>query len=167
MSRQLSLSLAAVALLAMSAPLAGEKQPDQKPRIRVWIPSRLYLVSVDLWVYSGEGPLFVPYCGKEESGREDLCTLGAHLEKKTPEGWRRAELRNGTLSGKDLLHAAVDSIPPRDKRPFTFMFSTDAFGIPPGARLRVVVDAWPNEKSLRVGPPPIQVTSPEFVCPPQ
>ena len=55
-------------------------------------------------------------------------------------------------------------IPPKSKRRFHFSFDADVLGIPPGARLRVVVDAWPSKKSLREGAVPMQVTSPEFVC---
>jgi hypothetical protein len=133
----------------------------------VGIPRRPYLVSVDSWLYSAKDPLFVPYCGTDESGREYLCTLAAHLEKKTPQGWRKAQLRDASLGGKSLVFASGDVIPARSKDSFTFIFSTDTFGIPPGTRLRVVVDAWPSQEKMRSGAPPTQVTSPEFVCPPE
>ena len=153
-------------LFALVPPIVGHNTADQKPRIRVFIPWRPYLVSVDIWLYTADDSLFVPYCGEDESGRRDLCGLAAHLEKMTPQGWRRAELRNGTLTGKDPHMAPGDVIPPGSKGSFTFIFSTDAFGIPPGTHLRVVVDSWPDEKSMRAHAPPIKVTSPEFVCPP-
>ena len=153
-------------LLALGPPLWGQSEPDQKPRIRVWIPGRFYPVSVDLWLYSGKDPMFVPYCGTDESGREHLCTLATHLEKKTPQGWRTASLRDATLTGKSLVFAAGEQIPPNSKGEFTFVFDTDAFGIPPGTRLRVVVDTWPNQNSMRARDQPLQVISPEFVCPP-
>jgi hypothetical protein len=152
-------------LFALVPPLMGQKEPDQEPRIRVWAPRRLSLISVDLWLYSSKDPLFVPYCGTDESGRPYLCTLGAHLEKMTPQGWRKAQIRGGDLTGISLLSAHGELILPRDRASFTFIFDYDLFGIPPGTRLRVVVDAWPSKESLESGAPPTEVTSPEFVCP--
>jgi hypothetical protein len=155
-----------VVLFALTAPLSGQKEPGQEPRIRVWIPGRYNLVSVDLWVYSAEDPLFVPYCGTDEEGGKHLCALATHLEKKTPQGWRKAQVRNATMTGKPLVFASGDLIPPRSKDSYTFTFSTDAFGIPPGTRLRVVVDTWSSLDGMRSGAPPTRVISPEFVCPP-
>ncbi len=161
-----AIAFVVLVLFALAVPLLGQKEPDKEPRIRVFIPWRPYLVSVDLWVYSAEDALFVPVCGTDEEGKMHLRALATHLEKKTPQGWRKAQVLNATMTGKSLVFASGELIPPRDKDSFAFTFSTDAFGIPPGTRLRVVVDAWPSRDGMISGTPPIQVTSPEFVCPP-
>jgi hypothetical protein len=160
------ITFAISALLALAAPLLGQKQSSQTPHIRMWAPWRPSLVSVDLWLYSADDPLFVPYCGMDEENEMHLCSLATHLEKKTSHGWREAELRNATKTGKGLQFASGVLIRARSRDSFTFTFSTDAYGIPSGTRLRVVVDAWPNQDRMRSGTPPTQVTSPEFVCPP-
>ncbi len=166
MAKRGTIAFVVLVLFALAPPFSGQKEPGQEPRIRVWVPWRPYLVEVELWLYTAGDPLFVPYCGKEESGGEVLCGLGAHLQLWTSKGWRKAEVRNATLTGRDPRKAEGRLIPPRSKGSFTLVFSTDAFGIPPGTRLRVVVDAWANEDSMRSGAPPTQVTSPEFLCPP-
>ncbi len=154
-------------LFAQAPALLGQKEPSQKPRIWVYVPPGRYLIEVDVWLHTSEEPLFVPYCGEQESGREDLCAAAAWLERQSRDGWRKAEVRNATMGpGRDPRKAEGVLIPSRSKRVFSFSFNTDVFGIPPGTRLRVVVDAWPDEKSLREGVPPVQVTSPEFVWPP-
>lgn len=166
MVRRGAIAFVVLVLFAHAAPLAGQRGPDQEPRIRVWAPRRLSLVSVDLWLYSSKDPLFVPYCGTDESGGPYLCTLGAHLEKMTPQGWRKAQIRGGNLTGISLLSAHEELIPPRDRASFTFRFDDDLFGIPPRTRLRNVVDGWPSKESMESGAPPTEVTIPEFMCPP-
>jgi hypothetical protein len=156
-----------LALFAQVVPLFGQKEPAQKMGIRLQTLQRLYLVSVGLSLSTSADPLFIPYCEKTESGETVLCTLAAHLEVQTPRGWRKAEVRDATVATRDPRKAEGSLIPPRSKRYAIFYFNTDVYGIPPGTRLRVVVDAWPNEESMRGGAPPTQVTSPEFVCPPQ
>jgi len=166
MSRRLLLSLAAVALLAFAAPMRSQKQPTQNPRISVDVPPRRDLVRIGVRLFASENPLCVPVCEREEGGRGILCGLATHLEQHTARGWRRARVRDASLTGRNPRLASAETIPVAGNEMFSFAFSTDIFAIPPGARLRVVVDAWPSEKSLREGAPPIQVTSPEFVCPP-
>ena len=154
-------------LLAWAVPTLAQAQSTEKPRIAI-LPRDRYTIIVDVWVHAGAQPLFVPYCGIEESGMEHLCALAARLEVHSPKGWRKAEIREGnTLSARDPRKAEVKLVPARSKNWFTFVFNTDVLGIPPGARLRIVVDTWPSEKSLRDGSPPIKVTSPEFLCPPE
>jgi hypothetical protein len=161
-------TLGALVALALVTPLLGEKEPSRKAQIRVVVPGGRYLVRVDVWVLTSEDPLFVPYCGKQESGREVLCTRAAWLEQQTQQGWRKAEVKGSTVSpGRDPREAEGVLIPPRSKRPFSFTFDTDVLGISPGTRLRVVVQTWSNENSVRAGDAPTRMTSPEFVCPPE
>ncbi len=155
-------------LFALVASLSGQKEPHRPPQISVLGTRTLFVA--ELWLRSSNDPLFVPYCGTGESGRKFLCTRGTHLEKKTPEGWRKAEVRGAaSLGGSSLLSVPGQLIPPRDRGSFrgcfTFIFDPDIFGIPPGARLRIVVDIWQSEESLESGAAPAQVTSPEFVYP--
>ena len=146
----------------------GKRSPTDRPKSLCWELEHFSLQR--LWLRSSNDPLFVPYCGTGESGRKFLCTRGTHLEKKTPEGWRKAEVRGAaSLGGSSLLSVPGQLIPPRDRGSFrgcfTFIFDPDIFGIPPGARLRIVVDIWQSEESLESGAAPAQVTSPEFVYP--
>jgi hypothetical protein len=153
-------------LFALASPLPGQKEPDEVPQISVLGTRTLFIAEVRL--YASKVPFFVPYCGTDESGVRFLCTRGTHLEEKTPQGWRKAEVRGAaSLGGSSLLSVPGQLIPPRDRGSFrgnfTFIFAPEVFGIAPRTRLRVVVDTWPSKESLASGAPATQVTSSEFV----
>lgn len=161
-----TIAFVVLVLFAFAALLSGQKEPGKNMGIRLWALQRVNVVTAGFLLATSENPMFVPYCGKTESGEELLCTLAARLEVQTPRGWDKAEVMNANLLTKNPRKAEGRLIPPRSKSSFFFHFNPDVYRIPPGTRLRVVVDAWPNENSMRSGAPPIQVTSPEFVCPP-
>ncbi len=155
-------------LSAYAVALSGQADSGKGLRIRLrTLPQRLHVVAIIFQLTTSEDPMFVPYCEKQEGGEEVLCSLATHLEFQTTHGWQKAVFTEANLLSKDLRKADGRVVPPRSKKSFFFLFSTEIYRIKPGTRLRVIMDAWPDEASMRAGAPPTQVTSPEFVCPPE
>lgn len=167
MTGQLLLSLAAVMLFAVPPALQGQSERKQLAQLDVGTVQAVQQVYVTLRLRTADQQLFVPYCGELEGGEKVLCTLGTHLEVQTSQGWRRAKLRTtfGVLGGwsLDLAHGSL--IAPRSGASFNFRFSRRFFQVEQGQQLRVVVDAWPDEQSMRTGGRSIQLISPPFECP--
>jgi hypothetical protein len=124
-------------------------------------------VSVQIRLFSAAKDLVVPYCGEGEGGTEALCNLPTHLEREVRQGWQRVGLRtkDAVLGGVPAEKWKFRIIPAGHWRDFSFWFPRDDFAIEQGPRLRVVVDAWPDEQSMRSGGPAIRLASSAFACP--
>jgi len=167
MTKQLALSLAAVALLGIARPLRGQNEPKQVAQLEVGTVQAVPQVYVSLRLRTSDQQVFIPYCGVSEGADKILCTLGVHLQVQTSKGWRPAKLRTtyGVLGALLLGKAGGTLIAPRSGASFDFQFSRRFFEVEPGQRLRVVVDVWTDEQSMKSGGPSIQLISPAFECP--
>ena len=118
-------------------------------------------------MFSAEKELLVPYCAKGEGGTETLCNLSIHIEVETRAEWRpmKPRHREVVLGGIRPDKWKFRLIPAEQRRDFLFAFTKDDFAVHRGQRLRVVVDAWSDEQSMRTGQQPIRLASPAFVCP--
>ncbi len=164
MRRELLFGLAPLVLLGVAWPISAESQA--KPAAELEIRGVLAWVNVGLDLHTLEEHLFVPYCGEME-GVPILCMTAVRLEVETKQGWRPAGLRTtyGVLGGTALDRASGKVVAPRTRTSFVFRFSRRFFEVEAGQRLRVVVDAWPDEESMRTGGRRIQLASPPFECP--
>jgi hypothetical protein len=167
MTKRLALSLAAVALFGIARSQQGQNEPKQVGQVDVASVRAVPQVYVALRLRTSDQQVFVPYCGESDTGEKILCTLGAHLEVRTSRGWRPAKLRTtyGVLGASSLGRAGGSLIAPRSEASFSFQFSRRFFEVEPGQQLRVVVDAWPDEQSMKMSGRSIQLTSPPFECP--
>jgi hypothetical protein len=166
MTRKFVLSLAAVALFAILLPLHAQDEANQAAQVEVEHVTAVPQVYVDIRLRASEQPMFIPYCG--ESEREKiLCTAATHLEVKTKNGWRPAKLRTtfGVLGALSLSYARGIQIARKGGASFSFQFSRRWFEVDPGQQLRVRVDAWPDEQSMKAGRQGMQLVSPPFNCP--
>lgn len=138
-----------------------------EPRAQLTVRNVVPQVDVVIELQTAEEQTVVPYCGETEYGIPILCILKAKLEVQTREGWRPAKLRTtyGVLGGPPSGRIAGKLIAPKGKGSFVFAFSRRFFDVEVGQQLRVVLDAWPDEQSMRAGGQPIQLTSPPFECP--
>jgi hypothetical protein len=102
-----------------------------------------------------------------EGGEKVLCNQGSHLQILTNQGWRLAKLRttNGVLVAASPEKADFIIIPPQSDAVFIFQFSRIFFKVEPGQQVRVVVDAWPNEQSMKNGEQTIKLITQPFKCP--
>jgi hypothetical protein len=153
-----------IALLVLTAVVsvsAGLGDETKQPGIGAASCSPLILVEVNL--YAGDKPVFVPSCGKGNF----LCTGMMHLEVETPEGWREPKLRFKNIVLGRVLKDKVDLvvIAPHHGMDFEAGFSPEVWAIDRGQRLRLVVDTWGDEQSMRNGEQSRQLISPVFECP--
>jgi hypothetical protein len=167
MIRQFALSLEAMALFAILLPLPAQNEANQSAQLEVENVHAVPQVYVDIRLRASEKPIFVPYCGESEGGEKVLCTVATHLEVKTKDGWRPAKLRItfGVLGALSLSHARGVQIAPKSSASFSFQFSRRFFEVDSGQQLRVRVDAWSDEQSMKAGRQPTQFISPPFNCP--
>jgi hypothetical protein len=126
-------------------------------------------MSVTVSILAGDRDLIVPYCGLARSEEESLCgpPTPTRLEVHTAKGWRPVGLRTG-----DAVLGALSPevwkarlIPARKGHVFSLLFSKDDFAVERGQRLRLVIEAWPDEQSMRSGGRPIQLVTAAFECP--
>ena len=159
------LSAAAVFLVGVPQPLSC--QSTLKASASVADVQLVQTVSVRITLFSPDAQLFVPYCGEGESGSETLCNLAIHLEVETREGWRPIKLRttDAVLGGVPSTRWKVRPIPAGHRHDFVFAFPRNEFSIEHGQRLRAVIDAWPDEQSMRAGNAAIKLNSAPFECP--
>jgi hypothetical protein len=167
MSKAALLTGLALLILGVTEPLWG--QNISKPTAKVTDVRAVHSVSIKIRVFSGDKDVFVPYCGQSEGGTEFLCGPPAptHLEVQTANGWRPVRLRtNDAVLGRlSPERWDIRPIPAGGWHDFLFGLSKDDLAIEGGQRLRLVVDAWPDEQSVRSGGRPIQLATPPFECP--
>jgi hypothetical protein len=167
MFKQFILGLAAVACFGIGSP--SPAQIESRPVAKIEISSVFAVpqIYVSLRLTTAEQQVFVPYCGESENGQKVLCTLGAHLEVQSRQGWSPVKLRTnyGVLGASRPGRAGGRLIAPKSGETFSFEFSRRFFEIEPGQQLRVVVDVWPDEQSLKTDGKSSQLTSPPFNCP--
>jgi hypothetical protein len=124
-------------------------------------------VYVPLSLHTSDEQLFVPYCGGWNEEKL-LCTSAtAHLEVYTKKGWEPAELKTSyaVFGAPPINRASGILIAPNSSAAFTFQFSTLFFNVARGQQLRVIVDTWHDEQSMRAGKPSIALSSAPFKCP--
>ena len=167
MSNTIRLGLAAIVFFGTVNPLQGQSESRLVAEIKVESILAVPQIYVSLRLTTLERQVFVPYCGESEYGEKILCTLGTHLEVQTSQGWRPAKLRTtyGVLGAVRLGHASGSLIGPKDGAPFIFQFSRRFFEVEPGQQLRVIVDVWPDEQSMKTSGRSFQLASPPFQCP--
>ena len=165
MSNAALLTGLALLVLGMTEPFSG--QNVSKPLAGITSIRVTHSVNVEIRVFSAEKRLFLPYCGESEGGSESLCNLATHLEVQSRKEWRPVKLRtaDAVLGGVPPERWNIRAIPAGGWRDFLFGFSKDDLAIEGGQRLRVVVDAWPDEQSVRSGGRPVQLATPAFECP--
>jgi hypothetical protein len=164
MAKQVLLILITIALFETAWPLSGQNEGGAK----VLVLAVRSLIQVEINVQEPGNQLFIPFCEKRQYGDESLCTGTARLEVETGHEWRSAKLRtnDAVLGGFNPKGGAKGIlIPPGGGDTFMFEFSKDLFAVERGQRLRVVVDAWPDEESMKANKPSIQLASPPFECP--
>jgi hypothetical protein len=167
MQRQILLDLTVAATLAAVQLLQAQTKPDGGMELDVRNVRAIPQVYVALQLRAS-APLFVPYCAEFEGGDKVLCTMATHLEVHTAQGWHRAKLRTtfAVLGGLSLDRAKGDMVPAGTRVTFSYQFSRRYFEVEPGQQLRVVVEAWPDEQSMKTGGKSIEVVSTPFKCPP-
>ena len=164
MPKRVLLNILTLVLLGTTLPLSG--QNTSKASVRMTSVELAHLVSVRVTVFAREKDLLVSYCREELDKSEHLCILPSYLEVQTAKGWRRMNLVHGGVLGSLVLDLRkVQLIPAGKSHDFAVQFQMEDFEIEHGQRFRVVVAAWPDERSMRANEPPIRLTSQSYKCP--
>lgn len=155
----------AAAMVWCFALLSGQEMPKAATvsieRVRA-VPQIYVAVAIE----AADRQLFVPYCGTSEGGENILCTAGTRLEVHTQGRWIPVKLRttHGVLGAARLGRAGGRRIESGSRATFLFQFSTHFYDVERGQRLRVVVDTWADEQSMKSGQVPLSASSPAFKC---
>ncbi len=142
-------------------------QDQVPPTVAMTSARETRTVTLRVTVFSPDKSLLVPFCGEGEGGTETLCSLSVRVEVQSRAGWRtmRPRQRNVVLGGVPPDKWKVRVISAGGRHDFFFAFTKDDFLVGRGQRLRIVIDTWLDEQSMRSHGQPIQVTSPAFDCP--
>jgi len=124
-------------------------------------------IAVYVELQAGKEQMVVARCGETIARMPILCTSRARLEVQTQKGWKAAKLRTtyGVLGGPPRGQEAGLLVAADERASIAYVFSRRFFEVDSGQMLRVVVDTWPNERSMKDGGPPGQLVSPSFECP--
>jgi hypothetical protein len=167
MLKQALLTTLAVFLAGASQGRPGPGHNQSKPDAQVTDARASQSVGIQITISSGENELLVPYCGDGEGDIESLCNLTIQIQVEGPNGWTRIKPKypNVVLGGVPPEKWRSQLIPGGQSHAFAFAFSKDDFVVQRGQRLRVIVDAWRDEQSMRAQKQAIQLTSGSFKCP--
>ena len=127
-------------------------------------PSKVVYVDIR----SSTRPLFLPSCGGSEQDGYSLCQGAAFLEIRRGKNWERAKPPKGmlaTLGTENSSEWKWISIGTSSSGRFVFAFTPELLGVSAGAQVRITVDAWTDQNSLKQDGSHITFTSPTFVCP--
>jgi len=165
MLKQALLTTLAVFFVGVSQSGSGDNQ--SKPDAEVTDARASQSVGIQITIFSGENELLIPYCGDGEGDIESLCDLAIQIQVEAPNGWTRIRPRypNVVLGGVPPGKWRSQLIPAGQRHAFAFGFSKDDFVVQRGQRLRVIVDGWRDERSMRDQKQAIQLTSGSFKCP--
>jgi len=152
-------------LIFISLGLVAQDMEDSRVQVDRTRVTRVF--SVFLSVIAVDQNLTVPFCGENEGGTRLLCSLPTQLEIKTTRGWVSAKVKNNNLilGGAPVDKWEAGLIKKQQYKQFVFMIPIDEFNIEPESELRLVVDAWPDEASMRSGKNPLKLISAVFKIP--
>ena len=167
MLKRVLLNILTGGLLLVAQTLCG--QAVMKPQLQIRDVQLSHRVSVHVIISAAQRDLFVPYCG-ESGGTQSLCGPGAptHLEVNTGHAWHAVAFRRHTgavLGGVPATEWKTQSIPAGSSHDFLIAFPKDDFGLEQGQRLRLVIDTWYDQESLKNGASPIRLVGSSFACP--
>ena len=137
------------------------------PVARLDVEAALPTIVVVIQLHSIERQLFVPVCGEDEMGTPILCGGSARLEIHTAAGWSPAKLRTdyGVLGAPPPARLGGRLLEPNGDARFLFLFSRADFDVKTGQRVRIVLDTWSDERSMKAGVTAVPLPSPPFRCP--
>jgi len=155
----------ALLIFTLASLLFGQR--PQKPRAEVSNVQLTRSVLIEVTMFAADKILFVPFCGESDAGTKSLCYGPARVEVQKRGNWRPVELRHrdAILGALAPDRRKAEKIEAGGRGRFILAISKDDFAVETGQRLRLVVDAWPNEQSARNGGQPIQMVTPSFGCP--
>jgi hypothetical protein len=143
----------------------GQGSPDQATGIVSVTASSVVETRVE--IRASDKQLVIPHCGTTETGEYVLCTGQAHLELKDGKLWSNARPKSGgaILGGMPRERWESCVILPGHQAYFMFTFSKAFLSVQQNQQLRVAVNAWANEESLKSGGAVATLWSPTFMCP--
>jgi hypothetical protein len=129
--------------------------------------SSIALLSIRVTIQTDKNQLCVACCGMEENGEEIIYSKTAHLEMETNEGWVPVKLRWPEVILGDVPFYLIrcKTINPESKESFIVRFNRSLFAIKQGQRLRLVIDTWSYETSMKANKPSKPMISLPFDCP--
>jgi hypothetical protein len=121
-------------------------------------------VTISVDVHSGDKEILIPYCGIKESEKLYLCNLAYRIEVKASEGWPLGKNFVFDTGGRPPDKWKIKHIPAGDWEPFYLQINLGMFNVYKGQTLRVIIDTWRDERSLRTGKNAIKLTTNEIQC---
>lgn len=159
------MSIGATAVLLGLSLWEPHARPESLPSATVASVRSIPLVRVRLVVRNTtSSPIVVPKCG-ERAGTPMLCGLATHLEVMTEHGWKQAEpaKERGVLGGLPITVGV--SVMPDYEKTFEWEFASNLFTIGRGAQVRLLLDTWRDEPSMKTEKPALLIPTGGFEIP--
>ena len=157
--------------MAMLLLVKGSEMPGQshsaQTQVGITSTRSFRTVEVDVMLTAHDEQLIVPYCGEEEGGLRVLCALGTQLQARVGKHWHPVGFRDAGAEGGGvpLKTARASVVAPGTAAHYLFRCNMDFLALESGQPLRLIVNTWPNEGSMRSGETPKELASPQFRCP--
>lgn len=156
-----------IALLLIVPRVEARDQMEKKPSPNLVLESvrRDTRISVRIRLENpSKSRMYIPYSG-EHGGEWFASVLAVHLESYTSSGWQPAKAVSGyPLLGGEPLERCL-AIEQGKTQSLLYQFDVNRYKLVHGQRLRLIVDAWTDETSLKTKPPTERLLSPEFKMP--
>jgi hypothetical protein len=169
MAKRILITLIMLALSGTFQLLKSQNKSEQKAQLNVSDAHAITEVNVVMTLQTLNQQVVIPYCDDVMGTIKSLCTLdgGAHLEVLTNQGWRVVKQRKtlGVVGGLPWDAVRSATIPANSNVDLRYKFSRRYFEVEPGQKLRLVIDTWSDEKSMKNREKGIELTSPSFTCP--
>lgn len=166
--RYLVIALAILSLYGIALSQQITKQVEEPGGLDVKNVGTISRIYINMQFHTSDNPVFIRYCADRFDGVKILCPLqGSEVEVRTSQGWRPAKqkLIHGVFTPPHHDYVFSTMIKPHDEATFQFEFSRNYFEVEPGQQLRVVIDTWNNEQSMKNDDEPIKIYSQPFKCP--
>lgn len=163
-----AISIVVVALLLRPMQLRADNAAEAEVRITKIGLAELENQSVRIHyrVSAGGKLIFVPVCQQPTNEIAFPCMV--RIEVHTSQGWVPVQIKRKYKAKLGFLPAEYwkpQVVLPGQSASFTYSFLMKLFAIKQGERLRLAVDVWMDEKTMKTGENGIHVVSRSFACP--
>jgi len=159
MNIQLRITWYLVAVPFMNLAIAA---PPNTAGAHTEILSALTKVVVRARIVAGAEPLVIPTCGTSDNQEPHLCTLGVGIEVETAHGWVAASLTpdiGSVPGGIPLDRTKAKTIEPGMNAEVRFTFDKQDYVLRAGQHVRLRIDTWSTEDSMRANGPKVSVVT--------
>lgn len=120
-------------------------------------------VTIQIEVSAGTTALVMPACEPLPEGSESPCWI--EVQAAAAQGWHVVQPKYAKQGMEPMERWTARTILPGGSHDFTYRFIRDEWEVSRGQRIRIVVGAWRDERSMRKEENGFRLKTQAFACP--